>query len=363
MPAHRLCTIALTAILASSSHCFVVHAALAIQEVVATPDAGLFTLIDDSGSGARGLSGLTYDQTNNRFYAVGDSDSRLFPIDLELDLNTGVIRRGAILKPLQFRTADGLAKTGGDREGVAFNVDNQSVWVASEGEPNATKLPYAPTVTEHRLTDGYQTNSLRLPSVYTSANVNGARRNKSIESLTIGQDGTKWIANEEALKQDGPTSNPLLGTVVRLTRINNDGETTGQFAYQVDTALVVSGVSELLALPGGELVVMERAVNGGTFRIRLYEIDFSKATDIRAIRTLDGSESKVAKKQLWERVFPLQHNEAQTNFEGLTLGPAINDGSGDRCLVLVADNDHSASRTNHNFYALRISGAESSPVK
>ena len=94
-----------------------------------------------------------------------------------------------------------------------------------------------------------------------------------------------------------------------------------------------SGVSDVVALPGGALLALERAFGTIGFRIRLYEVDLSGATDVSALPALRGAHYvPVAKRLLWERVFP------DYDFEGAALGPALADGS--NSLVLISDNGH-----------------------
>ena len=105
-----------------------------------------------------------------------------------------------------------------------------------------------------------------------------------------------------------------------------------------------SGVSDLLALPGGEPLVLERSFSSVLFRSRIYEVDFAGATDTPSIVNLDLTPfTPVAKTLLWERVGGTE------NYEGLTLGPMLDDG--DQSLLLVSDNGGGSSQALH---ALRI---------
>jgi hypothetical protein len=55
---------------------------VSISEIATGTNPGLVTLSDALNTGAGGLSGLTYDSANNRFVAVDDSDTRVFPVEL-----------------------------------------------------------------------------------------------------------------------------------------------------------------------------------------------------------------------------------------------------------------------------------------
>jgi len=103
-------------------------------------------------------------------------------------------------------------------------------------------------------------------------------------------------------------------------------------------------VSDLVALPGGALIVLERAFGVIGFRIRLYEVDFSGATDVSTMESLkDAHYAPVGKRLLWERVFP------DYDFEGTALGPLLADGS--HSLILISDNGHGFRQ---GLYALRL---------
>src|SRR5690606_38995059 len=117
--------------------------------------------------------------------------------------------------------------------------------------------------------------------------------------------GTVWTANEEALSVDGPLSTPSAGTVVRLLRYDNAGP-AAQHAYVTAPihGLVISGsrsgVSDLVALPDGRLLALERsfALASPLFLTRLYEVDTSGATDVSGLPGLAGQMYTPATKRL-----------------------------------------------------------------
>jgi hypothetical protein len=83
-----------------------------------------------------------------------------------------------------------------------------------------------------------------------------------------------------------------------------------------------SGVSQVLVLPGGRVLVLERslALGATTFQSRLYEVDFTGATEISALPAANGAGvMRVAKTQLYLG--------NQNNLEGLTLGPRLSETS------------------------------------
>jgi len=116
-----------------------------------------------------------------------------------------------------------------------------------------------------------------------------------------------------------------------------------------------SGVADVLVLPNGKLLVLERELGQvgmlPQFRSRIYEVDFTGATDVSALAGLQGQVyTPVGKALLWESYFLLD------NFEGMTLGPELS--SGDHSLLLISDN---GSGLNQSLHALTLSGPVPEP--
>jgi hypothetical protein len=180
-----------------------------------------------------------------------------------------------------------------------------------------------------------------------------------------------WTANEEALTIDGPLASPSAGSIVRLQEIDRARRPVRQVGYVTDPvghaisspAAAVgedrSGVSALVALTDGRLLVLERALVGdasgmGGFRIRIYLADPSRATDVSAEPYRAGLAGRTdwraaAKTLLWERHFGLP----VSNFEAMAIGPRLSRGS--RSLLLMADN---GGGTWQSIYALELRGAK-----
>jgi hypothetical protein len=179
-----------------------------------------------------------------------------------------------------------------------------------------------------------------------------------------------WTCNEEALYDtspvvdDGPLSTASAGSVVRLQRfvrssVHGAWTANGQWAYLTEsfganssfTTAERSGVSDLCVLPDGTLLVLERTLGYSAFiphfENRIYRIDFSGATDVSAITSLNGaSYTRVTKTQLWSGNFSTTYN-----FEGLCLGPRL---VGDALsLLTIADGD---GDQDNALYALKLSG-------
>ncbi len=91
-----------------------------------------------------------------------------------------------------------------------------------------------------------------------------------------------------------------------------------------------NGLVELVGLPGGRLLAMERslAFTNPLFLTRIFEVDVSAASDVSSLGSLVGASfTPAAKTLLW--------SGPATNLEGLTLGPDLSQGG--RSVIGVTD--------------------------
>lgn len=297
--------------------------------------------------GAEQISGITY-AGGDLYYAVDDNDNKLYPVTLMIDRDTGSLASGT----------NGMAVAAGvvmceasDVEGCAFDPASGKVWVSQE--TSALVREYDP------LTGGLL-RSAPVPVVQKQCVTN-----YSLEALTISGDGlTMWTCNEEALKVDGSLATNSVGSVVRLTRftrgsVYGNWAPNGEWAYMTEPIGSVkdshtrSGVSALCALPNGALLVLERRCYNPEgffpdFQIRIYQVNFSGATDVSSIFALKGATyTATAKTLLWE----YHHGSNMPNYEGMCLGPRLNDGS---CtIVLVSDG---GSYAEEGVFTLKLKG-------
>ena len=291
-------------------------------------------------SGSSELSGLTW-AGGDQYHSVSDRDHTVYGLSIDLNRSTGLPRSAVFDSPL-------VLDRGIDLEGIVFNSAAGSVYVSDET---------GPAIREHSLVDGSLLQTLPIHSVYFNI-----RPNSSLESLTL-QSGHRslWTVNEEALVGDGPLSGVGQGTVVRLQRYSDDLQLDGQWAYVTDGITAdspfiteeASGVSDLVALPDGRVLVLERELGGvglfllPEFRSRIYEVDFTNATNVTNINQLEGATyTPVGKNLLWEKTFLFN------NYEGMALGRQLDDGS--HSLLPVSDD---GSGLSQSLFALRLYGA------
>ena len=296
--------------------------------------------------GAEQISGITY-AGGDLYYAIDDNDKKLYPITLKINRETGSLASST--NGMDIGT--GVVMSGShDMEGCAFDPASGKVWISQE--TNALIREFDPAT-------GALLRSAPVPAVQKQC-----VGNYSLEALTISGNGmTMWTANEEALKVDGELATNSVGSVVRLTRFTRESvydnwTPNGEWAYEtqpIGTAKdssTRSGVSGLCALPDGTLLVLERrCYDGGffpDFNIRIYQVNFSGATDVSALSSLKGATyTKTTKTLLWQYT----HGNDMPNYEGMCLGPSLNDGS---CvIVLVSDG---GSYAEEGVFTLKLSG-------
>lgn len=318
-------------------------AAVALLALLAGPPARSAT-VGDPGQGpvtlgpgadaAVELGGLAW-AGGDAWLVVSDDVSagpRAFAATVAVDGSTGTV----VGSP-SAGAAIALA-AGGDPEGIALDPGDATFVVADEVGPTVRRFDLS----------GATVASAALPPVFAA----GLRSNLGLESVAVDRRGRVWTATEEALTADGPVSSFADGTIVRIQRLTPDLQPDGQWGYVTDPIsgdvlgsdpgrdVERSGVVELAVLPDGTVLVLERMLGGAppfgapVLRSRLYELDLSSADDTTSIPSLSpGGFTPAAKLLRWEATFDALSEPL--NFEGMGLGPRLDDGR--RSLLLVSD--------------------------
>lgn len=283
-----------------------------------------------SSAGPFELSGLVR-TGGDQYAAVGDTGALLVPLTIDVDTASGAVHGVTPGAPLTLGA-------GVDLEGVAWDPNTGSLLASDE---------VGPAIRRYDPASGAVLGSLEIPAVFSSL-----RTNRGFESLSFDPgSGTLWTANEDTLLVDGAATSFAAGGVVRLQRFDASGAPTGQWAYRTDPipgetigSLSTNGVVDVVMLPSGELLVMERSLSSLVFGVRIYEVGFSGATDTSALESLGSAAFEpVTKTLLWSS------SGLFANFEGLALGPRLDDGS--TSLLLIADDNGGTSQA---LYPLKL---------
>ncbi|MEQ8768974.1 MAG: esterase-like activity of phytase family protein [Phycisphaerales bacterium] len=309
-------------------------AQLAVSLVGVTPLPASATDQNAQAFAITGASGVTM-LPDGTFAVVLDNSNKIVRLDLAFDAN-GAITSATTLGGLS------LANTL-DFEGIAPGAPGE-ILLSEENTP---------AVRTYALIDGSLLTANPTPPVFTNR-----RSNRGFESLTTSGNAG-WTANEEALTVDGPLATPTNGTVVRLLAFAVDsGLPFFEAAYHVEPmhGPVIpigsnpgqSGLSDLVLLPDGTLLALERSLAFATPLIesRIYAVAPCSASDVAALPGLIGETYTPAPKSLlW--------SGDVWNMEGLCLGPTLPDGSS----VLVGVVDDGDGFSPNQLVTFRLTGA------
>lgn len=265
-----------------------------------------------------GLSGIAY-AGGETYWAVMDNADKLVRLRIVL-AGDGTISSAAI--------TDGLT--------LAQSRDHEDLALTTWGTALVCEET-GPGVHEYALADGLLVRSLAIPAIYANR-----RGNFGFEAMTLGADGSLWVANEEALTVDGSVSTPQAGTRVRVQCFDvtqgavSAGVQVGYVTAPMHAGAISGGRSGLVAmvtLPSGRLVAMERSFASNFsrfFETRVYEATLTGATDTSGLASLLEMHVPAGKR--------LMYRGGQTNLEGLCLGPALA-GGGHAMVGIVDDGD------------------------
>ncbi|MDZ7993443.1 MAG: phytase [Nostoc sp. EfeVER01] len=337
--------------------------------------AGTAGTVNGTPTPLGGLSGVTYDAVNNRYYAISDDRSQFGPARFyTFTTDTGVTFTN--VTPLKDSNGNLFATFSIDPEGIAL-TNNETIFISSEGEvnPGAGRVS-DPFIKEFSLTTGQEIGSLFVPSKFlpvvedTNSNgiidagdtqTSGVYNNLAFESLTITPDQkTLFTATENALSQDGLRASLSSGSPSRILQYNLvSGQPEKEYLYITDaiseapnpsTGFADNGLTDLLAIDNrGTLLALERSFAQGVGNtIKIYEVSLQGATDISFYDSLNNLSTeqlatiKPAQKRLLLNLNDLNLPNGTDNIEGITFGPKLADGS--QSIVLVSDNNFNQSQ-------------------
>jgi hypothetical protein len=246
---------------------------------------------------------------------------------------------------------DGKSFTGKDFDGEGMALEpSGEMLIASETEPSIREFSPA----------GRMLRALPVPELFLAKDKRGIRGNLGFESVALSPEGDAlWTANERALQQDAPDdmARPSPVRLLRYERRSGGFVPGAQLVYAVEPVakpihkgFQTRGLSDLLALPDGDLLALEREfVEGRGLAVQIFRVSLAGATDVSGLESLAGqSYTPVRKTLLYDFA---RAGFAPDNLEGMAFGPRLPDGS--RTLVLVSDNNfHPFERTQ--IVALRL---------
>jgi len=303
---------------------------------IAAPGTEILSCFDLPRDDARShnLSGLAWDPAARRLFAVSDRDKLVTVLEPRPGL-VGFDLRPAIALDIDVEPWDGEALAiAGDRFLVVANETDGAVYSVDRSGGTATRLA--------------------LPAF------RGIRDNLGLEGIgyaASAQGRYVFVVNEEAFEADGPVSTAAYGTVVRILRHPLDGGADLEVAYLTEPIFAEgapsdNGVSDLAPLSAERLLVLERGyVHGRGNAVRIYVVDLRGARNIAGLADARHA-IPVAKRLVVDLALVAdarcstppgpQSRRSLDNYEGLAVGPTLDDGR--RVLFLVSDDNLRASQ-------------------
>lgn len=361
-------------------------------------------LLDQSGgtlvnNGRLGyFSDLYYDRASNQWLGLSDRgpgggtlkyDTRVQRFSLDVNPATGAISNFAVQQTVVFRNGslafDGQAPSVAGILGQSF--DPEGVVILPKSGNLLVSDEYGPSVYEFtpagQFVRQYQTPGNLVPKVGANVNYNatsstltaGRENNRGLEGLAVSPDGRYAYAMlQNGTITDGNGSGGSFARS-RYTRIlkydTSTGNVVGQYAYLLDgtgsAPTQGRGISAIVALDENRFMVLERNNRGVGVPDanidppdkKVYIIDIRNATDVTStnLNTLSlpagvvpVSKSPsplvdlVASSILSDPSLAALGGRGAEKWEGLAIGPKLNDGS--YLLLAGTDNDYSVTQNS-----------------
>jgi hypothetical protein len=362
---------------------------LAVPQAVAAPEFVNGLALDgaaldvsggsDANDGRLGyFSDLHFDAKRKHWWALSDRGpgggalhyaTRAQRFKLDIDPSTGSISKFKVLETVIFRDESGnpldgiapspvsLLGSAFDPEGFVIHPKSGHFFVSDE---------YGPSLYEFSR-EGIRLRSFDIPLkliprdaatdvpnfANDSGNTAGKRTNRGFEGLAISPDGANLYAMLQSAMLDEGAGNGVCNRIVKFDTAT--GTVVAQYAYQMEGSSQGRGISALLALNEKEFLVLERNNRGigvgaefSPPNKKVYRIDLDDADDMSDI-TFDAATcpaGKVSKTgpilDLAANTLPELGQKVPEKWEGLAVGPRLNDGS---YLILAGtDNDYSVTQ-------------------
>lgn len=261
-----------------------------------------------------------------------------------------------------------------DPEGVRVSQCGTSVFISDE---------YGPYLYEFNRRTGRLIRNLPVPNKFLVdnpsnnagnsellQNVAGRQSNRGMEGLAISPDGAKLYGiMQSPLLQDGAlTGTSRDGYNVRILETDVATGAHKEYLYQLSDK--GNGISEIVAVNGHELLVLERDGKKGSAAVfkKIFKIDLTGATDIRAKPQLpklaDAADPLLAGVQpvskalfidMLDPAYGLAGDSFPEKLEGLAFGPDLADGR--HLLIVSSDNDFDQANSS-KFFAFGIDAAD-----
>jgi hypothetical protein len=335
------------------------------------------------------FSGLYYLPSLNQWFGLSDRgpgggtldyNTRLQRFSLDVDKTTGAISNFQIQQTILFRKGsaylNGLSPASASTLGNSF--DPEGIVVLPRSGNFLVSDEYGPSVYEFNRggefirsfsvpsnilpKSGGSTDYLANPKPGTLTS--GREGNRGLEGLAVSPDGRFAFAMlQNGVISDGNSSGASFARsgYTRILKYDVDsGNVVGQYAYQLASTGQGRGISEIVALDDHRFMVIERNNRGVGVNSDLtsadknvFIIDLNGATDVSSLdltAPLGPGITPVTKSSAFIDLDAITiaafNNKSPEKWEGLAVGPQLNDGS--YLLLTGTDNDYSVTQNGLN---------------
>jgi hypothetical protein len=327
------------------------------------------------------FSDLHYDIKRQHWWGLSDRgpgggvlhyETRVQRFTLDIDKKTGAISDFKVQQSVIFRDEmgkplNGLAPNPMSTIGLSF--DPEGFVVHPKNGHFLVSDEYGPSLYEFDR-KGYRVRIFPTPAnliprsadgvpnfASDTGNTKGKRANRGYEGLAITPSGAYVYAMLQSAKLDEGGGDGVCNRIIKFD--TSTGTAVGQYAYQLEGSSHGGGISALLALNNNEFLVLERnnrgvgagADNSAPINKKVFKIDLSNAKDMSSVTFASSScpDGKVNKVPTPLVDLALKGpaelaGQVPEKWEGLAIGPRLNDGS---YLILAGtDNDYSVTQND-----------------
>lgn len=346
------------------------------------------------------FSDIYYDPNRNEWWGLSDRgpgggtlsyETRVQRFTLTVDSNSGAISNFQIAQTIKFTNGgnpmNGLAPNPAsalgnsfDPEGFVVNPKTGNFLVSDEYGPSVNEFDRA-----GQLVRQYTIPANLIPKVGATTDYNstpptltsGREPNRGFEGLAISPDGDyAYAVLQNGAIQDG-WSGGNRGQYTRIVKFDTDtGQAVGQYAYQLNSVGQGRGISSLVALNDNKLMILERNNRGigvgatlNTADKNVFMLDLTNASDVSGLNlpssgALPGGVNAAVKSaqflDLDANTLASLGNKSPEKWEGLAVGPQLQDGS--YLLLAGTDNDYSVTQSGGSTqYDVWFNFADSDP--
>ena len=323
------------------------------------------------------FSDIYYDPNRNEWWALSDRgpgggvlsyNTRVQRFAVDIHPVTGAISRFRILETVQFKNKmgeplDGIFPGGAlDASNLGNSFDPEGIVVHPATGNLLVSDEYGPSLYEfHR--DGTLIRVFKTPETlkpvladgsynFDGDGTSGRRTNRGAEGLAISPDGAfVYFMLQSAMVNEGAGD----GFCNRIVKFNyQTGVAVAQFGYRMEAASQSRGISALVAVNANEFLVLERNNRGIGVGAdptppnkKVFRINLSGATDVTDLTLSNAACPTVTKNttpflDLAANTLPELGNRVPEKWEGLAIGPRLNNGS--YAMIAGTDNDYSVTQ-------------------